>query len=102
MNSEDNWYNLKYEIADFLIPKLTNYKQKFADEGMCIPTWLEEKEFGDGNLSDAEVHDLNQKWISILKEIILAFQLVQDGAVSDSRVTRGLNLFAKYYVHFWD
>ena len=105
---EHPWYNLKYSIAEFLIPRLEEYKLKFIESGVSIPTWVSSdmKE----PFSDEDIEKLNSIWISDLDLMIQSFKLVlnykynQDEIIPYDRrdIQKGIDLFARHYQHFWD
>ena len=102
------WYNLKYSIAEFMIPKLEEYKREFIASGICIPTWVS-TEFQEP-YSDQDLKSLNDLWIAELDTMILAFKMVlnyhtdKDESIpyNEDRIQEGLNIFAKHYQRLWD
>ena len=107
-NPEYEWYNLKYQLAEFIIPKLEMYKTQYIKEGMCIPDWVIDKK--QKTYSESEIQELNMKWHSELDHMILAFkQILNYNTGEDPKmgydaefIQDGLNKFAQYFQHFWD
>jgi hypothetical protein len=107
-SKEYPWYNLKCSIAEFMIPKLEEYREEFIASGVCIPTWVSNdiKE----PYSDKDVEILNELWVSDLDKMILAFKMVlnfntaKDESIpyNESEIQKGIDLFAKYYQNLWD
>ena len=103
-----NWYNIKYELADLIIPKLEAYRQGYINEGISIPNWLLnlEKE----SFSPKEEMELKRRWIAELDKMILAFKQISNYATledsklgyDESVIQEGLDSFGKYFQHFWD
>lgn len=102
MATENEWYNLKHEIAQFLVPRLKVYKESFESDGVAIPTWVSESQINVEELSETQVEALNREWLDKLEEMILAFELVMSGDALNPKLQSGLNTFAKYYQHLWD
>lgn len=102
------WYQLKYGIAEFLIPKLEEYKENFAEHGMCIPTWLtlDTKDI----YSDDEVSELRAAWLAEIDKMIMSFRMVlnyntgEEPALGydEDTIQEGLDSFARHYQHLWD
>ncbi len=102
------WYDLKYEIAELLIPRLTQYKAKFLQEGVAIPNWVLSQE--DKAYTPELSNKATQLWIEEIDKMILSFKLIlhyrtrpeQMLEYDQAIVQAGLDAFAKYYLHFWD
>lgn len=102
------WYNLKYSIAEFMIPKLEEYKHQFISSGACIPNWVSD-EFREP-YSDSDVETLNKLWVSDLEKMIRSFKMVlnqntdenESILYNESEIQKGIALFAKYYQNLWD
>ena len=97
------WYDLKCDLAEIIIPKLENYKKEYNQKGMSIPTWvLEDRNRSD--FTEEELVELNKKWNLELDYMILAFKKVIDPELDDDPefIQEGLNKFAKYFLDFWD
>lgn len=103
-----SWYNLKYSIAEFMIPKLEEYKFNFIESGVAIPTWVSD-DFKEP-YSDEDIENLNKIWISDLDKMIHSFKLVLNCDVTEYNyipsdecsIQEGIDLFARYYKHLWD
>ena len=101
---EWSWYALKYDLVEFIIPKLERYKREFQKEGVTIPNWVLKKE------EEITEEVLIAKWIEELDLMINAFeQILNYTTGNDERmdydeafIQRGLNKFAQYFQHFWD
>ncbi|TQF70110.1 hypothetical protein [Pseudoalteromonas luteoviolacea] len=104
MSQSNEWFDLKNDIVKFMVPRLDDYIEKFALEGIAIPTWLLSKPISKDvtGLSDQEIELLREEWLGVLKAIQLAFQNVLDGNSKSPSVQSGLDLFSKYYIHLWD
>ncbi len=107
--SEDHsWYNLKYSIAEFMIPKLEEYRCQFISSGVSIPNWVSE-EFKEP-YSDEDIETLNRLWVADLEKMIFSFKMVLNYNASNNesipynerKIQEGVELFAKYYQHLWD
>ena len=99
-----DWYDLKNEIGSFLVSRLGDYRIMFEKEGVAIPTWLlpDNEEHEVNTLSEAEIENLRAKWLNTLDNMKVAFENILNGKATDPSVQRGLDLFAKYYIHLWD
>lgn len=102
------WFDLKYDLAELIIPKLENYKKRYIDEGMSIPSWMLDEELD--SYSKEQIQDLKEKWINELDNMlhsfnqILNYKLRKDSVIGFDEVAIqiGLNSFSKYFQHFWD
>ena len=103
-----SWGNLKYDLAESIIPKLENYLVEYSKNGYSIPTWLENEQ--KEHYSDSEINDLTSKWKIEVKHMIDSFKLVLNPAIDqngnmeydENYIQDGLNKFAKYFQHLWD
>ncbi len=105
---EWGWYNLKYDLAESIIPKLETYLIEYSKGGMSIPSWLlnEPKD----EYSDFETDKLVHQWKSEVNHMIEAFKQVLNYKTGDYEnidynetfIQDGLNKFAKHFQHFWD
>lgn len=106
--SDYPWYQLKYGIAELLIPKLEEYKTNFAIQGVCIPTWLTLD--AKDTYSDQEVNELRTTWLAEIDKMILSFRMVlnystgEDPALGydEETIQEGVESFARHYQHLWD
>ena len=105
--SEYPWYQLKYSIAEFMIPKLEEYKHNFIESGKSIPTWV--GEISKEEYSEQEINLLTEEWLQKLDEMIISFKMVLNYATGDDSniaynedtIQQGLDLFARYYQNLW-
>ncbi len=107
-DEEYPWYQLKYSIAEFMIPKLEDYKNNYQKTGMSIPSLIEKDESRD--FSDEKITRLRKDWLSKLEVMIVSFKMVLNYNAGDNPdipydedlIQEGLELFAKYYQDLWD
>lgn len=102
------WYCLKYDLAESIIPKLERYKSSYMKEGLSIPTWLinEEKK----SYSDKEIKELQKLWIEEIDSMIIGFKQIlnystqtdKEMGYDEIKIQIALSKFAKYFQHFWD
>jgi len=105
-DKKGEWFNLKYDLAELIIPKLEQYKTGYLKEGMSIPSWLlsEKKE----SYSDIEIEELSKRWIMEIDKMIYGFKGVLDYKLNynidydEDKIQEGLNIFAKHFQDFWD
>ena len=103
-----DWYNLKYDLAELIIPKLETYLIEYSKGGMSIPSWLlnESKD----KFSDSEIDQLVTQWKSEVNHMIEAFKQILNYKTDEDEnmdydeafIQDGLNKFAKHFQHFWD
>ncbi len=104
-----SWGDLKYDLAETIIPKLENYLNEYSSKGFSIPTWLlkDQKE----HYSDSEINELVSQWKSEVKHMIDAFKQIlyngpggefEDMEYDEKYIQEGLDKFAKYFLHLWD
>ena len=102
------WYNLKYDLAETIIPKLETYLNEYSKGGMSIPSWLLSK--SKDEFSDSEIDELVTKWKSEVNHMIDAFKQILNYKTGENEnmnydedfIQDGLNKFAKHFQHFWD
>ncbi len=100
-------YDLKYHIADYIFPRLKTYKEKFDKGNSPSSQIFEEEEKSRGRKLTNEESD--KIWSEILDEMIFPFEylLFPENFEEMNRVEiyeknkRGLNLFAKYFNDLW-
>lgn len=108
---EDNtwgWYNLKYELAESIIPKLENYKKGYLKEGQCIANWV--LEIKKESYSETEIQELQILWIEEIDKMLLAFRQILNYKTGDDenigydedKIQKGLHSFGIYFQHLWD
>jgi|GEM_PF-2308521 len=117
-------WNLKYTFTSFALPRLKLYLEKVRHRKKCysIPTWVDDEFHLSTSqldsvqlkivLTDEKIEDLFYVWEQELEKIIFAFEYIYnptqdrfsslDYKTIDEKVSHGLNLFAKYYIHLWD
>ncbi len=102
------WYNLKYDLAKSIIPKLETYLIEYSKGGMSIPSWVSNE--SKDNYSDYEINDLVTQWKSEVNHMIEAFKQIlayktdedEDINYDENSIQEGLDKFAKHFQHFWD
>ena len=102
------WYELKYDLAETILPKLERYKTKYAKEGVSAPTWLTGQPLEA--LSEQEITGLQQSWKEELQHMVNAFRQILNHKTSEDQsigydeqyIQEGLDKFSKYFQHFWD
>lgn len=95
--SHIRWYEMRYEVAKFVLPLIKQYQIQRAG----YPDKLYEEMGGSCVLAEA-------RWASILKGIEEAMQSLVDD--DDLEMTeeekntrqRNLELFGKWFTHLWD
>ncbi|PKF73283.1 hypothetical protein [Chryseobacterium sp. PMSZPI] len=109
----ENW-DLKYSIAEFIVPRLEAYKNEVENNNiMSIPLWIEEHNLPftlDHNkeYSEEEISLINKEWAIILHKIIFSFKslLIPQNEINFEELQKiqneGMQLFAKYYFNLWD
>ena len=107
-NETREWFDLKYDLAASIIPKLEGYKKGFIEEGVCIPDWLlDEKK---SSYSEKEVNELNELWVKEIDKMLLGFKQILNYNTQRNKsigydevvIQAGLDSFAKNFLHFWD
>lgn len=102
------WYNLKYDLAELIIPKLETYLTEYSKEGMSIPSWL--LNTPKDKYSDSEIDKLITQWKLEIIHMIKAFKQILNYKTGEDEnigydeifIQEGLNKFAKHFQHFWD
>ncbi len=110
VDSENNWYDAKSEISEFLILKLTNYKNGYNKDGYAIPNWVSDDRINNIEYTKEEIESLKLIWNDELDKMINSFTQILKSSVrkednkenSEEYVQEGLNSFAKYFQHLWD
>jgi len=100
-------YDLKYHIADYIVPRLTAYIDKFKKGESPSSAIFKDEEKKVGRKLTFEEND--KMWISILEDIIFPFDLLHDPNKYEKldseeiliRKKRGLELFSKYFEDLW-
>ena len=112
----ENWekWDLKYSIAEFIIPRLEAYKNAVENDNiMSIPIWIEDHNLPfilDHNkeYSEEEISLINKEWAKILQKILFSFKslLIPNNEMNFEELQKkqheGMQLFAKYYFNLWD
>ena len=101
-------YNLKYDLAEIIIPKLETYLIEYSKGGTSLPTWLL-KEPKD-SYSDLETVRLITQWKSEVNHMIQAFKQIlnyktnenENMGYDETYIQEGLSKFARHFQHFWD
>lgn len=110
MNEKWKWYEVKYEMAEFILQKLSQYKENYNEEGMSLPTWMLQNSKKKKEYSDKEEIELKQKWNKEIDKMINAFNQIlnytllfdEELIYDEKKIQEGLNSFSKYYLHLWD
>jgi hypothetical protein len=103
---EDELWDLKYVLAEYIVIRLEAFCQKWKDGAMwAIPVWVAP----DKELPEEEYKKI---WIDLLEKMIEGYQEVVDYKRADgkyafksydqNKVEEGLALFGKYFEHLWD
>ena len=100
-------YDLKYHIADYILPRLKAYKEKFDKGESPSSQSFEEEEKRLGRKLTFEESDL--LWSKILAEMIFPFEYLSfpdkfdelDRDAIHQKNKKGLDLFAKYFEDLW-
>ncbi len=102
------WYDLKYELAEIISTKLSDYKENFNKEGMSIPTWVDANNPKE-KYTDEEVKELSKLWNNELDYMINSFKQIleynskqQTTSFNESHVQDGLDKFSKHFLSLWD
>ncbi|MGE8525348.1 hypothetical protein [Chryseobacterium rhizosphaerae] len=107
-------WDLKYSIAEFIVPRLEEYKNEVENDNiMSIPLWIEEHNLPftltqNREYSEEEIILINKEWAIILQKIIFSFKslLISKNEMKfeelQKRQNEGMQLFAKYYFNLWD
>ncbi len=104
-------YNLKIDIAKYLAPRLSEFKEIFANKNSPTIQQVQKEEIQYYLGYDYEVElNFNEKetiWIRILDDIIFAFESYykEDKSFNSKEIiekqNRGLKLFAKSFKDLW-
>lgn len=102
------WYNLKYDLAEVIIPKLESYLGGYLNTGVALPVWILDEPRSE--FSDSEEYKLRAKWLDEVRHMISAFKQILNYKTDEDEnmpydeefIQDGLNKFAKYFLHFWD
>ena len=104
------WYEAKYEMAEFIIDRLENYKTNYNKKGHSLPCWILDESERKQVYTDQEELELIEEWNKALDHMILAFKQLlnytldfdEELEYDEAYIQEGLNKFSKYYLHFWD
>lgn len=99
-------YDLKYHISDYIVPRLTAYKEKFEKGESPSSIVFYDDKGCEIALSDEES---DKQWIKILNEMLFPFENYNDSSkyehldrdIIRSKSKKGLELFAKYFDKLW-
>ncbi len=100
--NENELFDLKYHIADFILPRLIAFKNKIdKNEAISIPVF---EDFNDLSFEQKEL-----LWSEILEKMIFPFEYLSDPNKfinMDSVTIRqqekiGLEYFSKYFENLW-
>ncbi|TCP21310.1 hypothetical protein EV195_1216 [Tenacibaculum skagerrakense] len=107
---EWTWYEAKYEMAEFILNRIINYKENYNKNGYSLPIWILEDAEKKESYSDKEELYLKYKWNEELDKMIESFNQILNYTLQfdekleydEKKIQDGLNRFSKYYIHFWD
>ncbi len=110
MKTEWSWYETKYEMAEFILERLENYKENYNKNGYSLPNWVlskSDKKEPDTNSEETKLKKIwNQELDMMIDSFrqILNYKLQFDNQLEydEKKIQEGLNKFSKYYLHFWD
>ena len=89
-------YNLDIAIAEFLVPRLTAFKER--EDSVPKIDRIKYKETGE------QTELSKESWMNILQEMIDGFSEKTTEQIHDintAKVNRALELFAAYYCDLW-
>ena len=109
-NHQWSWSDTKYELAEFILEKLENYKDRYNKDGYAIPHWVVDSYEENSNYSEDDIQYLKECWNQEIDEMILTFKQILNYTLGfdeklgydEGKIQKGLDKFAKYYLHFWD
>lgn len=109
-NNNWEWYDLKYEMAEFILDRLINYQKEYNQDGYSLPTWLLENSKRKETYTKKESESLIVLWNSEIEKMKYSFEQILNSRLETERefeydevkIQNGLNLFSKYFLHFWD
>ena len=104
------WYETKYEMAEFILKRLKNYKENYNQNGHSLPLWILEPSKKKESYSEQEEIELQKAWNKELDIMINAFEQILNYTLQfdeqleydEKKIQVGLNKFSKYYLDFWD
>ncbi|MFN8359927.1 MAG: hypothetical protein U0264_08420 [Candidatus Kapaibacterium sp.] len=103
---EDELWDLKYVLAEYIVIRLEAFCQKWKDGAMwAIPVWVAPEK-------DLPEEEYKTIWITMLETMIYGFNGVLDyhrkglndyyDELDQRKMEEGLALFGKYFEHLWD
>ncbi len=105
-----SWYETKYEMAEFILKRLENYKENYNKNGYSLPEWILENSDKKESYSEQDEIELKKGWNKELDKMIDTFRQILNYTLQfdeqlkydEKKIQEGLNKFSKYYLHFWD
>ncbi|AUC13852.1 hypothetical protein BTO06_01205 [Tenacibaculum sp. SZ-18] len=109
-NNQWAWYEVKYEMAEFILSRLEDYKENYNIRGYSLPDWILDVSEKKDSYSDKDELELKHAWNKELDKMIDAFkqllnytlQFDKELEYNEEKIQEGLNKFSKYYLHLWD
>ncbi len=62
MEGQWSWYEAKYEMAEFILDRLENYKENYNKNGYSLPDWVLANSDKKDSYSDEDVLELKSIW----------------------------------------
>lgn len=109
-NDRWTWYQAKYEMAEFILGRLENYKENYNKNGNALPEWILDDSDKKESYSDQDENELKIHWNKELDQMIDAFSQILNYTLQfdeqleydEEKIQEGLDKFSKYYLHSWD
>ena len=104
---EEELYDLKYVLAEYIYPKLKAFKEKVDKKDTpTLPDFKNEDYFKDKKLS---VDLMFEFWSEKLEEMLFPFQYYNspdsfehlERDIVKEKIKKGLEMFAKYFDDLW-
>jgi hypothetical protein len=106
MMTKGELYDLKYSLSDFIYPRLKEFKEMVDNKkALSLPDFPNVEHFS----KNTSLKEKEKYWSEILKDMIFPFEyhsypehfenLELDEI--NTKIKRGLELFAEYFTHLW-
>jgi hypothetical protein len=99
-SGEETW-NLDLVIAEFILPRLIEFRKTQAG----IPGCFMDKNYEELSKKEQKLDDKKSKkeWNDCVDKMIIAFDIITKGTVfsEGAKVDEGLDLFRKYFFALW-
>jgi hypothetical protein len=110
IQQEWNWYETKYEMAEFILNRLENYKANYNKNGHSLPEWVLDDAHKKTSYSKEDEIKLTTIWNDELDVMITSFKQILNYTLQfdenleydEEKIQNGLNKFSKYFMHLWD